>query len=84
MFRIELRAGHIHEKVSFEGSDLVLSVSVSLFLHESIRQIGRQVYNTTIASDSRHHGFKQNDAEFKISMLEIKNVLRTALFLIHT
>jgi len=60
----------------------VISISFSLFL-QSIRQIGRQVYNTTIAEDSRHHGFKQNDSKFKILKLEIKNVLRTALFLIH-
>ena len=68
---LQLRAGQTqYRKVFFEGS-LMISVSVSLFL-QSIRQIRRQVYNTTIASDSRHHGFKQNDAEFKISMLEIK------------
>jgi len=60
----------------------VISISFSLFL-QSIRQIGRQVYNTTIAEDSRHHGFKQNDSKFKILKLKIKNVLRTALFLIH-
>jgi len=48
-----------------------VSSTVSLFL-QSIRQIGRQVYNTTIAEDSRHHGFKQNDSRFKILKLETK------------